>query len=327
MIVTLCRAAGSNDQFYTEEEYNVARFSSSLEDPRRSRLPISSLELLHSTGGTSTHPPASSTHPPPSSTHPPPSSTHPSASSIRLPASSSVRQQQPFHRSVEVQRHSQREGGHDGSNEGHTRKRPAHLSVSDRVFTSVTKKLCTEHTSPSLATAETRTAGFPSVSKGESTACGSTITGSSHTAQYAVGNSSPTTDVANDTSCRWPDDSQLPEAQPTQTADIDYDKIFALPPPHIPPKYKQGSWMPHGGKRKRTAHADTDEIHMVRELAPTFREYANTSRRNMREQELERKSTLFVGSYRHCQVTARHNKHLKPRDSDLVGSIMDKMRR
>ena len=297
------RTASSHDLPLTEEECAGASFSSCLEDPRRSRQPVQS----PSTSVTFTYP--------------------------LVP--SSVRQQllppqQRLHNPVEAQRPGQRESDcDDGRNHSHVRKRPAQLCVGDKDAGSVSKKLCTEHASTEHASTPqaARNTDYPCATRGEPTTGGSTsatcTTGTNHTAQLAVENFSPISDVSDDESSsipRWPDDSQLPAAQPPQPADINFNETFAPPPSHHPPQYKQGSWMPHGGRRKRTAHADSEEIHMFRMLAPTFREYALNSRQSTEEQEVKRES---VGNYR-C-VTIGRGKHLKTRD--LVGSIMDEMRR
>ena len=78
----------------------------------------------------------------------------------------------------------------------------------------------------------------------------------------------PDDDDDNDMDNRWPDDSQVVAATwSPQSHDIDFDKVFAPPPSHNPPR---------GGKRKRTAHASTDEIHAFRQAAPTFRQSTTT---------------------------------------------------
>ena len=67
----------------------------------------------------------------------------------------------------------------------------------------------------------------------------------------------------DDNDYRWPDDSQVIDTASSPHHELDYSRNFAPPPTHIPP---------HGGKRKRTAHASTDEIKIFRQLAPTFRQ-------------------------------------------------------
>ena len=74
----------------------------------------------------------------------------------------------------------------------------------------------------------------------------------------------------HETACHWPDSQSIPRPELLSTDDIDYNRCFPAPPTNVLPEYKQSSWRPHGGPRKRKAHADTEEILLLRKVAPAF---------------------------------------------------------
>ena len=86
----------------------------------------------------------------------------------------------------------------------------------------------------------------------------------------------PTMD--HDAACHWPDSQSVSRPELPNYHDMDYSKRFPSPPRSIQPLYKESTWRPYGGPRKRTAHASKEEISLIRSLAPDFRELKkNTS--------------------------------------------------
>ena len=74
----------------------------------------------------------------------------------------------------------------------------------------------------------------------------------------------------HETACHWPDSQSIPRPELLSSDDIDYSRCFPAPPTNVLPEYQQSSWRPHGGPRKRKAHADTQEILLLRKVAPAF---------------------------------------------------------
>ena len=74
----------------------------------------------------------------------------------------------------------------------------------------------------------------------------------------------------HETACHWPDSQSIPRPELLSIGDIDYNRCFPAPPTNVLPEYAQSSWRPHGGPRKRKAHADTEEILLLRKVAPAF---------------------------------------------------------
>ena len=82
----------------------------------------------------------------------------------------------------------------------------------------------------------------------------------------------------HDATCHWPDSQSVSRPELPNYHDMDYSKCFPSPPRSVQPSYKESTWRPFGGPRKRTAHASKEEISLIRSLAPDFRELKkNTS--------------------------------------------------
>ena len=79
-------------------------------------------------------------------------------------------------------------------------------------------------------------------------------------------NDSPHNDTyydPHDPVCYWPDDSQV-NKQPQPSEQLIDDNPSIVQP--------RGRLSSHGGPKKRKAHASTEEIELVMQLAPVFRE-------------------------------------------------------
>ena len=84
----------------------------------------------------------------------------------------------------------------------------------------------------------------------------------------------------HDPTCHWPDSQSVSRPELPNYHDMDYSKRFPSPPPSVQPSYKESTWRPHGGPRKRTAHASKKETLLIRSLASDFRELRkNTAKR------------------------------------------------
>lgn len=288
MVGIVFRTADSTDALsQVEGECTAARYSISLKDPRQNRKSAQSFNP---------HPAFAATPP------------------------------HDFTPVRDLQKSGGRQGGKPrksgGGSGGDTRKRSVQLSA-DEAPATANKKFCTgpEHSHLLLSAART-TACLPNVGRGVSTAAILTSTRTTNqinctSAGCATEHSSPTVETpSNQSKCRWPDDSQV-VAQPQLSVNHNLSKVFAPPPPpHVAPRC-QSTWKPHGGKRKRTAHADSEEIHMVRKLATTFREHAVTSKQSTATQPAEKAHVA------NRPVPTDRGGHLESRD--LVGSIIGDM--
>ena len=76
----------------------------------------------------------------------------------------------------------------------------------------------------------------------------------------------------HDPTCHWPDSQSVSRPELPNYHDLDYSKRFPSPPRSVQPSYKESTWRPYGGPRKRTAHTNKEEILLIRSLASDFRE-------------------------------------------------------